>query len=218
MARRHPLPRTRRTDRVPEMRRSSMRFHGRAGMLLAFALGLLVATAGTATAARLITGKQIKDGSIAKQDLSSAIRTQLAMAGRPGAKGDPGPAGAVGPAGRTGEQGARGADGGPGVAGAPGAALAYAHISRAGDVEVSLSKNVPAGNVHFGASNSGVYCFSGLGFTPRSAIATLGVAGGGIGIASKVGGEFGCPAATQITVATFTEKAFLDNDFSLLVS
>ena len=43
---------------------------GRAGMGLAFLLGLLVATAGTATAARLITGKQIKDGTISSKDLS----------------------------------------------------------------------------------------------------------------------------------------------------
>lgn len=77
---------------------------GRAGMGLTFILGLLVATAATAGAASLITGKQIKDGSIAKKDLAKAVRAQLAKAGRagpkgaPGAKGDAGPKGDPGPA------------------------------------------------------------------------------------------------------------------------
>jgi hypothetical protein len=69
-------------------------------MTLAFILGLVVATAGTATAAKLITGKQIKDGSISSKDLSKAVQAQLAktgLAGPAGPKGDPGPAG--GPAG-----------------------------------------------------------------------------------------------------------------------
>jgi hypothetical protein len=186
-----------------------MRFQGRAGMLLAFALGLVVAGAGSATAAGLITGKQIKDGSIARKDLSSAVRTQLAQARRPGPTGATGPRGATGPAG---DAGARGSDG------APGSALAYAHVSRAGDVEARLSKNVPPGNVHFGVDNSGIYCFSGLTFTPHNAIATLGAVGGGIGITSAIGAALGCPSGTQITVSTYSEKAFLDDDFSLLVN
>jgi hypothetical protein len=186
-----------------------MRFQGRAGTLLAFALGLAVATAGSATAAGLITGKQIKDGSIARKDLSSAVRTQLAQARRPGPAGATGQTGATGPAG---DAGPRGHDG------APGSALAYAHVSRAGDVEANLSKNVPAGNVHFGVNNSGLYCFSGLNFAPHNAIATLGAVGGGIGITSAIGAALGCPSGTQISVATYTEKAFLDDDFSLLVN
>ena len=60
---------------------------GRAGMALAFLLGLVIATAGTATAARLITGKQIKDGSVASRDLSKSVRAQLARPGVPGPRG-----------------------------------------------------------------------------------------------------------------------------------
>lgn len=68
---------------------------GRAGMALAFLLGLVIATAGTATAARLITGKQIKDGSVTSRDLSKGVRKQLsktAAAGPRGPQGIPGPA------------------------------------------------------------------------------------------------------------------------------
>ncbi len=73
---------------------------GRAGMAVAFLLGLMIATAGTATAARLITGKQIKDGSVASRDLSKGVRKQIArkaVAGPRGPQGIPGPA--TGPAG-----------------------------------------------------------------------------------------------------------------------
>jgi hypothetical protein len=64
-------------------------------MAVAFLLGLVIATAGTATAARLITGKQIKDGSVASRDLSKGVRNQIArkgVAGPRGPQGIPGPA------------------------------------------------------------------------------------------------------------------------------
>jgi hypothetical protein len=75
---------------------------GRAGMAAAFVLGLLIATAGTATAARLITGKQIRDGSITQRDLAKSVRAQLTRAGAPGPKGETGPAGDAGPTGPAG--------------------------------------------------------------------------------------------------------------------
>lgn len=78
---------------------------------VAFVLGLVVATAGTATAARLITGKQIKDGSIGTKDLSKAVQAQLKKAGRAGATGPAGPAGPAGAAGAPGAQGPRGETG-----------------------------------------------------------------------------------------------------------
>jgi hypothetical protein len=85
-----------------------MRMQGRRGMVLAFVLGLAVATAGTATAAKLITGKQIKNGSIARKDLSTGVRAELSETAKPGAQGAAGPAG---PAGPQGPAGAKGADG-----------------------------------------------------------------------------------------------------------
>ena len=71
---------------------------GWAGMTAAFVLGLVVALAASAGASSLITGRQIKDGSISAKDLSKAVRAQLAKAGRPGAQGPAGPKGDPGPA------------------------------------------------------------------------------------------------------------------------
>ena len=75
---------------------------GRAGLALPLVLGLLIATGATAGAASLITGKQIKNGTITSRDLSKAVQTQLKKPGVPGPKGDVGP---VGPKGETGLKG-----------------------------------------------------------------------------------------------------------------
>jgi hypothetical protein len=82
-------------------------FNGKRGLVAAFLAGSVLATAGTATAAKLITGKQIKDGSIAMRDLAPAVKRQIANAG---------------PAGPTGAQGTAGAPGAKGEQGAPGLA------------------------------------------------------------------------------------------------
>ncbi|CAB4881247.1 unannotated protein [freshwater metagenome] len=73
------------------------RINVRAGWVLAFVLGAVIATAGTATAAKLITGRQIKDGTISAKDLSKAVRAQLKKAGMPGPRGLTGPQGIAGP-------------------------------------------------------------------------------------------------------------------------
>ena len=62
----------------------------------AFIAGMVIASAGTATAAKLITSKDIKDGTIKAKDLSPALRARLGVpgpAGAQGPKGDPGPKG-----------------------------------------------------------------------------------------------------------------------------
>ena len=82
---------------------------GRLTTALAFLIGVLVATAGTATAAKLITGKQIKDGSISAKDLSKAVRSQLAKAGVPGPQGAQGLQGVTGSPGPKGDKGDSGA-------------------------------------------------------------------------------------------------------------
>ena len=80
---------------------------GRSGLAIAFVVGLAVASAGTATAAKLITGKQIKDGSIGTADLAKSVRQKLAQKGATGATGSPGAPGVgfPGPAGAKGDKG-----------------------------------------------------------------------------------------------------------------
>ena len=65
-------------------------------MALAFVLGLVIATGATAGATSLITGGQIKNGTIGAKDLSKAVRKKLARARVPGPRGVPGPQGAKG--------------------------------------------------------------------------------------------------------------------------
>ena len=95
----------------------------RASVVIA-SLALFVALGGSATAASsLVTGSQIKNGTIAGKDLkkstvtgskvkngslSSSDLSTSAKSALKGAKGDPGPAGPAGPPGQTGAQGPRG--------------------------------------------------------------------------------------------------------------
>jgi hypothetical protein len=78
---------------------------------LAFLAGVMLATAGTAAAGRLITGTQVKDGTISAKDLTKAVRAQLKKAGLPGPQGPKGDAGAAGAKGETGPKGDQGIPG-----------------------------------------------------------------------------------------------------------
>lgn len=76
---------------------------------------LVLALAGTTTAqsvvasaARLVTGKSIRDGSVELRDLSRGARAQLR--GRKGSPGAPGPVGPPGAPGRAGDRGSAGQD------------------------------------------------------------------------------------------------------------
>lgn len=69
-------------------------------------LVLALAVAGTATAAKLITGRDIKDGSIGLADFSKSAKKGLT--GKAGAQGPAGPAGAAGSAGPAGATGPAG--------------------------------------------------------------------------------------------------------------
>lgn len=100
------------------------------------AVALAVGAAGTAGAAKLITGKQIKDGSIETRDLSKKARAALkgatgktGAAGAPGAAGAVGPAGPAGPAGPNGSVGANGAAGQPGQSGSSAPSLQFGRVS-----------------------------------------------------------------------------------------
>ena len=110
-----------------------------AGLVLAV-IAIVLTLGGTATAAKLITGKQVKNssltgadvknasltgrdvknGSIGPSDLSSAARK--AVSGSAGSIGPKGGTGAAGAAGAPGAKGDTGAQGGPGAKGDTGAA------------------------------------------------------------------------------------------------
>lgn len=75
------------------------------GVIAAFLIGVMVAGASTATAASLITSKNIKNGTIKLKDLSPQVRALISQ---------PGPAGATGPTGATGLTGTQGPAGVPG--------------------------------------------------------------------------------------------------------
>jgi hypothetical protein len=78
------------------------------GSVVVAVVALLVAMSGSAVAASLITGEQIKDGTIQAKDLSKKTRAKLAAT----AGGVRGP---VGPAGPQGDPGANGRDGQDGL-------------------------------------------------------------------------------------------------------
>jgi hypothetical protein len=138
------------------------------GPLAVAILALVVAMSGSAVAASLITGKQIKDGTIGVKDISKTARTQLtakAAVGAPGPQGPSGPAGATGEAGPQGPKGDSGADGSKG---APGEAVAYANVRGDGTIEPGQSKGVT--NEMIDRTAEGVFCFKNLGFNPKSAM------------------------------------------------
>lgn len=71
-------------------------------LLVTFVLCIAVAAAGGATAGKLITGKQIKNGTIGLKDLSKDVRKRIAKTGSPGAAGAQGAQGPAGPKGDAG--------------------------------------------------------------------------------------------------------------------
>lgn len=72
--------------------------------------------------------------------------------------------------GPPGPAGADGEDGQDGAPGAPGEAVAYARVGPGGNVAAEFSSNVQPANVTHPAP--GLYCFGGLSFTPKNAVAT----------------------------------------------
>lgn len=101
-------------------------------------VALFVALSGTATAATMISGKEIKNNSVTGADVKSSSLTgsdvkngslsaadlsakAIAALQTSGAAGPAGPAGAVGPAGPQGAKGDKGDTGAPGAPGEPGA-------------------------------------------------------------------------------------------------
>lgn len=115
---------------------------------------------GGATAASLITGKQIRNHTVGVIDLKkTAVQSLRGQRGLRGAMGPAGPAGPQGP---------------PGPAGLPGPAqpstAAYARVSRSGTLMADFSRNVKQVNVVRTAV--GQYCFRGLSISIKTAVAS----------------------------------------------
>lgn len=153
--------------------------------LAALVVALAVAAGASGTVRSLITGAQIKDGSVASRDIANrtlvardlspalvaSLRGQAGAAGATGAKGDTGDRGPAGPQGPRGPQGAQGPQGEPGDPGGPpgpegpkgdpGGLAGYeivvsAPISLAVDFMATGEAPCPAGKVAVGGGAKGV--------------------------------------------------------------
>jgi hypothetical protein len=91
------------------------------GSMLVALLALVMATSGSAVAASLITGAQIKAGTIQLRNISQ--RAQKALKSTPGAQGVQGLQGSKGDPGPQGDQGVKGDKGDTGAQGNPGPLL-----------------------------------------------------------------------------------------------
>jgi hypothetical protein len=176
------------------------------------AIALFVSLGGVGYAATTIGSAQIKDNSVASRDIKDgtiqtkdiAKRTISSLRGRRGATGAVGLTGPMGPPGPTGATGATGA---------PGTALAFARVNFDGTVDTSRSKNVADVNVTH--PSVGVYCFDGLGFTPKNVVATPESGDRTINVFGLIDDAAGCPGidedfliATRDLSMTLTDTPF----------
>jgi|SRR5215216_1766119 len=123
---------------------------------------VLALSVGGATAAGLITGRQIKDHSIGIVDLKK--KAQALLHGQRGPQGPAGPAGPAGPPGQS-------------------STIAYARVAKTGAVIAASSRNVAQTNVVRTAA--GQYCIRGLNPAIKSAVASP---AGGKAIGAVIGG------------------------------
>jgi hypothetical protein len=194
-----------------------MRGHFVAYLALFFALGGTSFAAVNALPKNSVTSTQIKNGTILKADMNKKTVSAL--------RGLRGPRGLTGATGATGAAGATGAKGDTGATGAPGSALAYARIQANGTLVASASKNVTSANVYKSTSQTGVYCFKGLGFTPKNAVVTpyansvnaANPAVATIGLSEVAGGYCDDPA-TQLGVFFFGASTRPDTEFFIAIN
>jgi hypothetical protein len=178
---------------------------------IAATLALFIALGGSATAAFVITGRDIKDGSIRGVDIrDSSLRGKdlknNSLTGADIANGSlrlgdfkPGDAPA-GPQGAQGAQGAPGPQGSQGPTGptGPGAPVLYAHVLSDGTVDAARSSGISTSNVH---KTNGFYCFYGLSPAPKNAAATVDWSGSGSNTAIREtlqGDTTGCEVGTGL--------------------
>lgn len=162
----------------------------RTGVAAAFVAGLAIATAGTATAAHLITGKDIKNGTIAPKDLTRPLRAQVAEQPKAGPPGAQGPQGVQGPSGVP-AQGFYGAN--PAQVDLPGAG---------DDVTLISLGSLPPGSYllsgHTAAVNYGVPSYVRCGIR---AAGTNSFGSSGLGSATAVGNAASFSVVAQVYVS-----------------
>ena len=168
-------------------------------------VALFVGPIGTAAASHLITGKDIKNGTIELSDLSRHARLEL-QGGR-------------GPQGSQGQRGQPGVPGTPGAPGTPGV-LAFAHVNSDGSLDAAHARNIaPSDLVEVGTSS---YCFSGLNPAPGNVVATPDAfdpeslskqTQSGLGTGEAY---VGCPAGTQAFVITTVGGSFARSAFFVM--
>jgi len=133
--------------------------------LIVALIALIVASAGVGVGATLITGNQIKNGSIKGVDIKNHSITKAKLKGN-----------FQGPRGTTGAQGLQGLQGQRGPAGE---AVAYARVAADGALEPGdggkQNKNIAASSIQH--ASAGVYCFGGLPFAVASAMVSPDSAG-----------------------------------------
>lgn len=188
------------------------------GKALAFVMLLALVGAGTATAAKMITGADVANGTLTGADIMNGTvkKKDLSDGAQASLQGAAGPAGAIGPAGPAGPAGP---DGPAGPAGKDGGPNRYAELSAAGVLQEDV-KNIDQTQVDH--PEAGRYCFTfPSGDRPTSGaanglnsdtIATLDI--------SPTGAIPGCPAGANVQVRTWDPSlaTYQDNSFRLILS
>ena len=168
---------------------SKHRHRPSAGTSLAI-VAIVLSCAGSATAASVITGKQIKNSSISSSDIKN--RSLLAKDFKSGQL-KRGRTGATGPAGATGPQGARG------TAGTAGSARAYGTVLPDGSLVRSKGATVRKDE----SSGDGRYCITAPGVSPETTQPVLTVNANQS--STYYGDPNGLPAAGNTIAQTFAE-------------
>jgi hypothetical protein len=163
-----------------------------------------------------VVSSKVKDGSLKRIDFKSGQlpRGSQGPQGPQGAKGDQGLQGVKGDQGlpgadgQSGSDGTNGTDGRPGADGANGTAVAFARVDATGALigGADQSKGITAPNIEHDAgapaaksTGAGVYCFGGLGFTPKSAVVALDNTDSLPGVPNLTGGSLNFIATVAVS-------------------
>jgi hypothetical protein len=164
-------------------------------------IALFVALGGTTYAAtslpkNSVGTKQLKNGAVTKGKINKKTISAL--------RGSRGPVGPAGPKGATGSQGPSGPKGSTGSPGADGTAVAYARVLDDGTVDSAQSKGIVSANVSH--PGTGIYCFSGLSFTPHNAVGSAQHTEDNLSAFVNNGTVYAsCPGTSQVSVVLLAD-------------